>query len=173
MDVSRACAEEYRSHGAHLSTLRKASAHHMQNLSGKARPPTDGISSLLPLHHTKTPIRPSVTHNSGSTQSGADPIQSIPPSQTDVGLPGQRQGHDTELYWCVNGPWKDAKDLMVSKFKVSTTSEDSDFFQSLKNSYTGIRGGFQHFFSWKSCEDVEFIEVRCMQTQNLKIRSQG
>ena len=68
----------------------------------------------------------------------------------------------------MNGAWKNAKDIMVSKFEVAITSKDSDLFRHLENSYLGVRGRFRHFFSWKSCEDVEFIKVCCIQTPKLK-----
>jgi hypothetical protein len=136
----------------------QSSDHPMQTLQGTGRSQATDDSSLLPSYHTNTPIRrPSITHSTGSTQ-----------SDTREGFPDQDQDHDTELYWCVNGAWKNAKDLMVSKFKVSTTSKDSDLFRHLENNYFGVRGKFRHFFSWKSCEDVEFIKVRCLQTLELK-----
>jgi hypothetical protein len=150
----------------------QSSDHPMQTLQDTGRSQTTNDSSLLPSYYTNTPIRrPSITHSTGSTQSDTGSVQLDVPPNTREGFPDQDQDHDTELYWCVNGAWKNAKDLMVSRFKVSATSKDSDLFRHLENNYFGVRGKFRHFFSWKSCEDVEFIKVRCIKT--LKLKSVG
>ncbi|ORY16259.1 hypothetical protein BCR34DRAFT_597813 [Clohesyomyces aquaticus] len=80
------------------------------------------------------------------------------PSGGTQSRPGQTQPHEAELYWCVKKSWRDAKDTIFLPINAHSLQDDNDLFAQLNKRYTEVRGKLGRLLSWKSCEDISFIE---------------
>lgn len=80
----------------------------------------------------------------------------------------QEKGHTSkEIYWCVDRPWTELHETLLSVLQNSQDiRDDADFYMKLKYEYVKIRGQFRHhFLSWKTCISIEFIKVKEQQHQ--------
>jgi hypothetical protein len=65
-----------------------------------------------------------------------------------------------EIYWCVDRPWCEIRETLLSVMANSQTlRDDEELYRNLQSEYIKARGRFRHYLTWKSCHSVEFIKV--------------
>jgi hypothetical protein len=66
-----------------------------------------------------------------------------------------------EVYWCVDKPWTELKETMLSVLpNTQDIEDDAEFYKKLNAEYIRTRGLLRHhLFSWKTCVSIEFIKV--------------
>ncbi|XPS99137.1 Non-specific serine/threonine protein kinase [Ascochyta lentis] len=158
VDVPRICAVEYRSHCEHVSCLPQPPAYPLPAYPGTTGSQSTGVPPSTPLNYTSASNQLTSTSNLGNMQSNAGSAQPISASNAYEVPHNQHRNHDTELYWCVNKTWANAKDMIMYPIKVNDILDDTHLFSRLNSIYTDIRGQFRRYLHWKSCEDIGFVE---------------
>jgi hypothetical protein len=66
-----------------------------------------------------------------------------------------------EVYWCVDKPWTELQETMLSVLpNTQDIEDDAEFYKKLNAEYIRTRGQLRHhLFSWKTCVSIEFIKV--------------
>ncbi|KAF1846869.1 kinase-like protein [Cucurbitaria berberidis CBS 394.84] len=135
------------------------------------------MKSCVPLKDPSTPTVPSRAYTPGSHSAGQSQAMSPKPSP-----PGSSSGTSSlqppgsyplitittkppnpsnglrELYWCVEQPWLTLKTIRRSVTHENCLHNDQSLIQNLRREYDRIRGWKGRIFSWKTCQNVEFVK---------------
>lgn len=96
--------------------------------------------------------------SSGSSGS-VEPVISRDPGQPSASNV-DNTGKIANLHWCVDRAWTEPqRTVMCSIPDIDSFEDDATLYRRLKREYFRKRGWLRTFFSWKTCTEVEFVEV--------------